>query len=49
MPTKKIKEKNTTIRIKESTKVKLINLKFVKKGMSYDEIINQIIKIKRKK
>ena len=42
-------DKNSTIRVKESTKKKLVNLGFVKKGMSFDEIINDLLsKIKKR-
>ena len=40
----KKKYKNSTIRIKELTKNKLKNLSFVKKDMSYESIIDELIK-----
>lgn len=43
MKPKKQEEKISTIRIKESIKKELANLNFVKKGMSYEEIINKIL------
>jgi len=36
-------QKTSTIKVKDSTKKRLINLDFVKKGMSFDEIINQVL------
>ena len=49
MTRKKNKDKFSTIRVRESTKNKLVNLNFVKKGMSFEEIINEIIKKLKKK
>ena len=36
-------QKTSTIKVKDTTKKRLINLDFVKKGMSFDEIINQVL------
>jgi len=49
MAYKKIKEKETTIRVKESTKKRLVGLKFVGKEMTYDKIINILIDKSKKK
>jgi len=42
--------KTTTIKLKQITKEKLVNLNFVKKGHTFDEIVNELIKayMKRK-
>lgn len=42
-------QKTSTIKVKDSTKKRLINLDFVKKGMSFDEIINQVLDNIKKK
>lgn len=44
----RIKEKESTIKVKESTKKKLTNLNFVKKGMTYNDIILKLVN-KRKR
>ena len=41
-------KKTSTIRVKDSTKTKLSNLNFVKKGMSFDHIINELLKKHKK-
>ena len=46
---KKQKDKITTVRMKRSTKKQLDNLNFSKKGMSYEEIILELIKRNKKK
>ena len=39
----KQKEKNSTIRVNNSTKKKLVDLNFAKKDMSFDDIINELL------
>ncbi len=46
---KKAKEKISTIRVKESTKIKLVNLNFAKKGVSFDDILNELLNSYEKK
>jgi hypothetical protein len=41
-------DKTSTIRVKESTKRKLVNLGVAKKGMSYEEIVLALIKYYKK-
>ena len=37
------KDKNSTIRVKDSTKNRLMDLDFAKKNLSYDDIINELL------
>ncbi len=37
------KEKYSTVRVKESTKIKLVDIDFAKKDMSFEEIILELI------
>ena len=37
------KDKYSTIRVKESTKIKLVDIDFAKKDMSFEEIILELI------
>ncbi|MBN2420962.1 hypothetical protein JXB27_01645 [Candidatus Woesearchaeota archaeon] len=38
-----MKEKETTLRLRESTKKKLNEIEFAKKGKSYDDILNELL------
>lgn len=44
-----MKDKYSTIRVRESTKNKLVNIDFAKKDMSFEEIILELVQRHKQK